>query len=80
MFHRDLTRFSSDQLREYASWLEQSERDIRRRVESRGGKRKTAGAGQRDLVLERLIWLLARLGALRHAVADRIAGIALPAG
>jgi hypothetical protein len=68
MFHRDFNALSPDQLREYASQLERKERDIRDRAEVREGQDALSGARGRDLVLERLVWLLARVGARRRAL------------
>jgi hypothetical protein len=42
-------------------------------VESRSCRRASGEAHQRDLVLEHLMWLLARVSAKRNAAAARIA-------
>ena len=73
MLRRKIGHSSSGHLLEYASQLERIEQDIRHRVESRSRRRASGEAHQRDLVLEHLMWLLARVSAKRNAAAARIA-------
>jgi len=73
MFDRDVTNLSIGELRGYVAQLTETEADVRSRVESRKQRPASAAGVARDLVAERLTWVLVRLGAQRQAAAAQLA-------
>ena len=70
MFAKDFRKLPVEELLDHTSQLERIQRDIRQRAEARLAR---TDAGPRDLVQERLAWLLARVSAKRQTATAQLA-------
>jgi hypothetical protein len=67
MFANEGSNVPVHELRQRIARLAHAERDIRERVDSRSGRAPPDVVNARDPVQDRLLWLLAKLGAQRRA-------------
>ena len=73
MFAKNSRKLAAENLLDRTSQLDRIERDIRQRFAARSQRLASTDAVRRDLVQERLAWLLARVSAKRHVAAAQLA-------